>query len=63
MFRVTENWIRILEFRDRKSKELKRQISFSEAVALWMSESMTVSSRRRKRETRHVLTNEYSIYQ
>ncbi len=63
MFRLTENWIRILEFRDRKAKELKRPISFSEAVALWMSESMTISSRRRKRNSQNVWTNEYSIYQ
>ena len=35
----TEQSKRILEFREKKSKELKRLISYSEAVALWISES------------------------
>ncbi len=33
---------RILEFREKKSKELKRLVSFSEAVALWISESFLI---------------------
>ena len=41
MVRINENLMRVLEYRDKKSKELKRQISLSEAVALWLSESVS----------------------
>ncbi len=34
----------ILDFREQKSKELKRLISYSEAIALWLSESVLPQS-------------------
>ena len=40
MGRSSEKFKEILEFREKKSKELKRLISFSEAIALWLSENM-----------------------
>lgn len=42
MGRSSEKFKEILEFRERKSKELKRLISFSEAIALWLSESFKI---------------------
>ncbi len=41
MVRLNKNLMRVLEYREKKSKELKRQISLSEAVALWLSESVS----------------------
>ena len=35
---TTEQMDKILKFREEKMKELKRTISFSEAVALWLAE-------------------------
>ncbi len=32
-----EHLQRIIEFREKKSRELKRLLSFSEALALWMT--------------------------
>jgi len=40
MIKTTLQFEKILEFRETKSKQLKRPISFSEAIALWISESM-----------------------
>lgn len=34
----TDGFKEILEYRERKSEELRRAISFSEALALWLSE-------------------------
>jgi hypothetical protein len=42
MGRSSEKFKEILEFREKKSKELKRLISFSEAIALWLSENLTL---------------------
>ena len=36
----TENFEKILKYREKKIKELKRNISFSEAVAMWFSETI-----------------------
>jgi len=30
----------LLKFREKKSEEMKRPVSFSEAIALWLSEQM-----------------------
>ncbi|GAB4380264.1 MAG: hypothetical protein Kow0042_30230 [Calditrichia bacterium] len=35
---LQENFQRIIDFQKVKSRELKRQITFSEAVALWFSQ-------------------------
>ncbi len=40
MVKLNKNLMRVLEYREQKSKELKRPISLSEAVALWLSESI-----------------------
>jgi hypothetical protein len=39
MIRSDELYKKILEFREKKVKELKKNISFSEAIALWLSEA------------------------
>lgn len=39
MMRTSENLKRIFKFREKKSKEFKRNISYSEAVALWLTEN------------------------
>ena len=39
MIRSDELYKKILEFREKKIKELKKNISFSEAIALWLSEA------------------------
>ncbi len=39
MKKTSEQFKEILEFREKKSQELNRTISFSEAIALWFSES------------------------
>ena len=36
----TENFEKILKYREKKIKELKRNISFSEAIAMWFSETI-----------------------
>ena len=41
MIRSDELYKKILEFREKKVKELKKNISFSEAIALWLSEART----------------------
>jgi hypothetical protein len=35
----TENFEKILKYRQKKMKELKRNVSFSEAIAMWFSEA------------------------
>lgn len=40
-----EKFKELLEFREKKSQELKRLISFSEAIALWLSESLQMNPR------------------
>ncbi len=42
MIKTTLQFEKILEFREMKSRQLKRPISFSEAIALWISESMSI---------------------
>ncbi len=37
-----EHLKKILEFREKKSRELKRILSYGEAIALWLSESLVV---------------------
>ncbi len=44
MSRSDELYKKILEFRERKVKELKKNISFSEAIALWLSEARSNKS-------------------
>ena len=41
MIKSDELYKKILEFREKKAKELKKNISFSEAIALWLSEART----------------------
>jgi hypothetical protein len=41
MIKSDELYKKILEFREKKVKELKENISFSEAIALWLSEART----------------------
>ena len=46
----------ILDFREQKSKELKRLISYSEAIALWLSESVLPQSETSRKQvfTRYI---------
>lgn len=44
MIRSDELYKKILEFREKKVKELKKNISFSEAIALWLSETRSTSN-------------------
>ncbi len=46
MNRSKKQMEKILEYRELKSKELKRLVSYSEAVALWFSENITGKPRR-----------------
>ncbi len=39
MIRTSDNLKKIFKFREKKSKEFKRNISYSEAVALWLTEN------------------------
>lgn len=43
MGRSAEKFKELLEFREKKSRELKRLISFSEAIALWLSENLQIT--------------------
>lgn len=43
MGRTAEKFKELLEYREKKSQELKRLISFSEAIALWLSESLQMN--------------------
>lgn len=43
MGRSSEKFKELLEFREKKSQELKRLISFSEAIALWLSENLKLN--------------------
>ena len=38
MVRSSEHLKKIFKFKEKKAKELKRNISYSEAVALWLTE-------------------------
>lgn len=46
-----ENMEKILKFREKKMKELKRNISFSEALSLWFSEAGKKDKSNRKAAT------------
>lgn len=48
MINSDELYKKILEFRERKVKELKKNISFSEAIALWLSEARSNSGSEKK---------------
>lgn len=50
MMQSGEQFKKILEFRKRKSEELQRPISFSEAMALWLSESLNVNPKRSRKK-------------
>lgn len=43
MGRSSEKFKDILEYQEKKSRELKRLISFSEAIALWLSENLKIT--------------------
>ena len=45
MGRSSEKFADILEYREKKSRELRRMVSFSEAIALWLSENLKISAR------------------
>ncbi len=40
MARSMDQFKPLLKFREKKSEEMKRPVSFSEAIALWLSERM-----------------------
>ncbi len=46
MKKLSEQAKKLLEFREKKSRELKRPLSFSEAIALWLSESLQDNSQK-----------------
>jgi len=48
MISSDEVYKKIVEFRERKIKELKKNISFSEAIALWLSEAKSSQSTDKK---------------
>ncbi len=62
MVKLNKNLMRVLEYREKKSQELKRPISLSEAVALWLSESIPhpVVNRREGTKTSSLEVNIYS---
>ena len=61
MVQLNKNLMRVLEYREKKSKELKRPISLSEAVALWLSETIATPMVKGK-EGKKVLSSEISMY-
>lgn len=46
--RVKFNWENILAYRELKSKQLKRPLSFSEALALWFTENLSGTTPKKK---------------
>lgn len=50
MMKSRESLKKVFDFQKNKSKELKRPVTFSEAIALWFSQTLIEKTKRKKED-------------
>ncbi len=55
MIAPKENMKRFLDYREKKSKELKRYLTLSEALALWFSQAVVRTKQKKEKNKEYVL--------